>query len=270
MNLEELQFLLKKYKLSPNKIRGQNFLVSDQVLDNIITASDIKKTDLVIEVGPGLGALTQRLLDKAKQVTAFEIDKNFQKVLNKLKNINKNLKIIWQDILSVTDEQLPKQKYKVVANIPYYLTGKFMQKFLTVKNLPQTMILMIQQEVADRILVKDGKASLLSLSVDFYAQAEIVAKVGKNNFYPIPKVDSAIIKIFDIHKWGYKVDEKKVWQLIKRGFSSKRKKLLNNLLTDPNIDKNKLNTVFEKLQLDKNIRAEKLTTHNWIDLVKSL
>ena len=270
MTLEELQFLLKKYKLTPNKIRGQNFLVSDQVLDDIMTAADLKKTDLVVEVGPGLGALTQRLLDKAKQVTAFEIDKNFQKILNKLKNINQNLEIIWQDILSVTDQQLPSQSYQIVANIPYYLTGKFMQKFLTVKNPPQTMILMVQQEVANRILVKDGKASLLSLSVDFYAKAEIVKQVDKNNFFPVPKVDSAVIKISNIHTWQHKVDEKKVWQLIKRGFGHKRKKLFNNLLTDQSLDKDKLNTVFDKLQLDKNIRAEKLSKQNWIDLAKNL
>lgn len=270
MNLEELQFLLKTYKLTPNKVRGQNFLVSDQVLDDIMIAADIKLDDVIIEVGPGLGALTQRLVSQAEQVIAFEIDKNFENILNKLKKVNKNLEIIWQDILSVTEEQLPKQNYKIVANIPYYLTGKFMQKFLTVKNLPQAMILMVQQEVADRILVKDAKQSLLSLSVAFYAKAEIIKNIDKNNFYPIPKVDSAVIKIDNIHNWQYQVEEKKVWQFIKRGFSSKRKKLLNNLMTDPNIDKLKINNVFDKLQLDKNIRAEKLSIDDWINLAKNL
>jgi 16S rRNA (adenine1518-N6/adenine1519-N6)-dimethyltransferase len=270
MNLEELQFLLKQYGLTPNKVRGQNFLVSDQVLDDIMIAADIKLDDIIVEVGPGLGALTQRLVAQAEQVTAFEIDKNFEIILNRLKKVNKNLEIIWQDILSVTDQQLPTQDYKIVANIPYYLTGKFMQKFLTVKNLPQAMILMVQQEVANRILVKDGKQSLLSLSVAFYARAEIVKKVDKNDFYPVPKVDSAVIKIDNIHTWQYKVEEKKVWQLIKRGMSHKRKKLLNNLLTDQEIDKVKINKVFEELGLDKNIRAEKLSIENWIDLTKSL
>ncbi|MBT4210192.1 MAG: ribosomal RNA small subunit methyltransferase A [Candidatus Komeilibacteria bacterium] len=276
MNLQELQFLLKKYHLTPNKVRGQNFLISDEVLDDIITGSKIKKEELILEVGPGLGALTQRLLDDTRQVVALEVDKNLEELLNTLAKVNKNLEIVWQDILSLTDDQwqgfLDKYKtkdYKIVANIPYYLTGKFIQKFVLANKKPLSMTIMVQKEVAQRV-VDNKKQSLLSLAVAFYAKSKLIRIVNKDNFYPQPKVDSAILYIYDIKAWNYNVDEKRTWQIIKRGFAFKRKKLFNNLLSDPNIDKEKLQIVFDKIGLDSNIRAEKLNTNDWLDIVKYL
>ena len=277
MTLEELQFLLKQYHLTPNKVRGQNFLVSDEVLDDIIKAAEVGSDDLILEVGPGLGALTNRLFDQAGQVVAFEIDENFQRPLNKLLEVAGNLELIWQNILSLSDDQwagvLAKyqvDKYKIVANIPYYLTAKFIQKFILAKNKPRSMTLMIQKEVGERIAVKNDKHSLLSLSVALYADSNLVRIVTKDNFYPQPKVDSAVIHIFGIHDWGYEVDEKFVWQLIRRGFSSKRKKLFNNLLTDQKFSKEQLSKVFAKVNLEENIRAEKLLPRDWLELAKNL
>jgi 16S rRNA (adenine1518-N6/adenine1519-N6)-dimethyltransferase len=276
MQIEELKFLLKRYHLTPNKIRGQNFLISDEVLDDIINSSKIDKDSLVLEVGPGLGALTQKLVDNSRQVIALEIDKNLQEVLGTLSKVNKNLKIIWQDILSLTDEewQLLMDKYKaedyrIVANIPYYLTGKFVRQFIVAKKKPLSMTLMVQKEVAERV-VNSKKQSLLSLSVAFYAKSKIISIVTKNNFYPPPKVDSAILYIYDIHDWNYDIDEKKTWQIIKRGFAFKRKKLFNNLLTDSSVDKEKLEKTFATIGLDSNIRAEKLEPKDWLAIAKSL
>lgn len=277
MTKSELDFLLKKYNLTPNKVRGQNFLISDKVLADIVGAAEIKKDDLILEVGPGLGALTQELLKTSNQVVAFEIEKNFIKPLNKLKEVSKNLEIIWQDILSLQDKEwsdilgrYKKKNYKIVANIPYYLTNKFIQKFILAKNQPQSMTLMIQKEVAERIVVKDSKQSLLSLSVALYAKSKIVGIVTKENFLPAPKVDSAIIHIYDLKPWSYSCSEKTTWQLIKRGFASKRKKLINNLSTDPNLDKEKILTIFSQLNLDKNVRAENLLPQDWLNLSKKL
>lgn len=277
MDKNQLSFLLKKYNLTPNKIRGQNFLISDQVLQDIISASQIKKDDLILEVGPGLGALTQELIKHGDRVVAFEVDKNFAKVLNKLKEVANNLEIVWQDILSLTDADWAKilfkhkkDNYKIVANIPYYLTSKFIQKFILAEKQPESMVLMIQKEVAERIVARDDKNSLLSLSVAFYAKSKIETIVTKDNFYPAPKVDSAVINIFDIHFWSYSQDEKKTWQLIKRGFASKRKKLVNNLSTDPNLSKEKILDVFLKLKLDKNVRAENLSPEDWLNLSQNL
>lgn len=277
MTKDELQFLLKKYNLTPNKIRGQNFLISDKVLDDIIKKSQVGKDDLILEVGAGLGALTQKLIDNSGQVVSFEIDKNFNDLLMNLESISANLEMIWQDILSVSDEQIDdllkkynKKSYKVVANIPYYLTGKFIQKFLTMKKKPESMTLMIQKEVAERILAKDGKHSKLSLAVYFYAEPELIRVVAKNDFYPAPKVDSALIGITNIKNWDYGVEEKKVWQLIRLGFASKRKKLINNLANEKSFSKDKLVEVFQKLGLEDNIRAERISLSDWLKLAKNL
>jgi 16S rRNA (adenine1518-N6/adenine1519-N6)-dimethyltransferase len=277
MNKKELEFLLNKYNLTPNKIRGQNFLISDDILDKMISASQISKSDLVLEVGPGLGALTSRLVKEAKQVVAYEVDKNFKRPLDKLAGVSGNLEIFWQDILSVTEKQIEEvllkhktNKYKIVANIPYYLTAKFIQKFIQNKHKPETMTLMLQKEVAERIVSKDKKESMLSLSLAFYAQTRIVSFLGKENFYPAPKVDSAVLLIEKIKSWDYKTDEKFTWQMIHRGFASKRKKLINNLLTDPKLDKEKLTNIFLEMGLDLNIRAERLSVDNWLTLVKKI
>lgn len=275
MDKQELTFLLKKYNLTPNKLRGQNFLISDDVLKQIIEAANINKKDLVLEVGPGLCALTNELIKVAKQVVAFEVDKNFEEVIEKLQKVTNNLEVIWQDILSLQEETWQEilnrhqaSDYKIVANIPYYLTGKFVQKFILAKNKPVEMILMVQKEVAQRMT--DDKQSLLSLSIALYAQVDIVAIVDKQNFYPAPKVDSAIIKIYNIKPWSWQANEEKVWQLIHRGFAYKRKKLFNNLLSDQNLDKQKLTDVFTKLNIDLNIRAERLSTQEWIHLAEML
>jgi len=277
MNKQQLDILLAKYNLTPNKIRGQNFLISDEVLEDIIEAAQIKKDDLVIEVGPGPGALTKELVKKAGQLVAFEVDKNFARPLAEIADREGNLELIWQDILSLNNDKLDdilakhnRNTYKIVANIPYYLTSKFIQKFITMKRKPDSMTLMIQKEVAERIVVKDKKQSLLSLSVAFYAQSRVVRLVTKENFYPAPKVDSAIIHIDGLKPWEYKADEKKTWRLIKMGFASKRKKLINNLSADSKLDKEKISATFHDLNFDINVRAEKLSRQDWLNLSEKL
>lgn len=270
MNLDELKFLLKKYQLTPNKIRGQNFLISDSVLDKIIESSDLKPDNQVLEIGAGLGALTSRLVGTGARVVSLEIDQNFKPALVSLQKVYNNLEIIWQDVLSVTEKDLKiwfkNKKYKIIANIPYYLTGKFLQKFLTGEYKPTSMTLMVQKEVAERILALDQKQSLISLSINFYAKARLIQKVSSADFYPAPKVDSAVIQIDNIKDWSYKVPEKKVWALVQAGFSHKRKKLINNLSSSLKIDKKNLISALEKFKIDQNIRAEKLSVDNWLDL----
>lgn len=277
MTSEEIKYLLQRYSLAPNKLRGQNFLLNENILDDIVVSAQIKKSDLILEIGPGLGALTQKLASQAQQVIALELDHNFEQPLKKIANISQNIEVVWQDILSLSPRQWQdilakyrKQNYKVVANIPYYLTGKLIQKFMLFDPAPESMTLLVQKEVAERIVARDQKMSLLSLAVHFYGQAKIGGLVTRDNFYPVPAVDSAILQIVDIQKWSYSVDEKKTWQLIKRGFAQKRKKLFNNLLSDQNIEKDKLQRAFEQLNISTNVRAENLTTKNWIALAKIL
>ena len=272
---EELNNLLQKYNLSPNKIRGQNFLISETVLDTIIKTAAINKEELILEIGPGLGSLTERLVKDSKKVIALEIDQDFQKVLDKLEKKYSNLEIIWQDILSLTNEQLRKilsvarlKDYKVVANIPYYLTSKLINKFLNFKKQPLSMTIMVQKEVAQRLAAEEQ--SLLSLSLSFYAQVEIITIVSKEKFFPSPQVDSALIHINNIHPWLYAEEENELWKLIHKGFAHKRKKLINNLKKDSIFKKEQLIKIFKDLNLDKNIRAQDLSKENWLALFKKI
>ena len=174
---------------------GQHFLKNKKILEEMARAAELSKKDIVLEVGPGLGSLTEILAARAKKVIAVEKDFDLATQLSKRKTLPKNVKIIHGDILKISNSQLPKSNFKIVANIPYYITSYFLRKFLEAKNKPDLMVLMIQKEVAERILAKNGKESLLSLSVKAYAKPEIIRYVSRNNFSPPPKVDSAIIKI---------------------------------------------------------------------------
>lgn len=277
MTKTEIKYLLQLYDLTPNKLRGQNFLLDEEVLDYIISKAKLSKKDLILEVGPGLGALTQKLSLSSAQVVAFEIEENFFAPLDKIQKVNTNVEIIWQDILKLEADQWQDilkhykfRRYKIVANIPYYLTGKFIQKFVSFQSVPDSLTLMVQKEVAERIEAKDAKMSLLALAVQLYGRVELLRLVGKNSFWPAPKVDSAIIHISEIKKWSHPVDEKKTWQLIKRGFAKKRKKLVNNLLSDPKIEKKELLIALQKVGLDENVRAENLQPLDWVKLAEFL
>jgi 16S rRNA (adenine1518-N6/adenine1519-N6)-dimethyltransferase len=192
-------------------------------------------------------------------VIAIEKDKKFCEILKQELKDYKNVEIINTDILKYVGHSPAAAghiKYKIVANLPYYITSPVIRKFLEIESRLELMILMVQKEVAERIIAKNGKMSLLSVSVQFYAKPEIVSYVSKNSFYPSPKVDSAIIKI--IPQQIPEINTKKFFSLVRVGFSSKRKKLKNNLKIDEN--------TLEEIGLDPNIRAEKLSIKDWLNL----
>lgn len=256
--MADIKPILQKYNIQPNKVMGQNFLVNKNTLDEIIKTAKIEKGDTILEVGPGLGILTIELAKKAKKVIAIEKDKNLCEALQKILNTEniKNVEIVNKDILKISNLEI--QNYKLVANIPYYLTSPLIRKFLETKIQPNLMVLMIQKEVAERIIAKDGKMSVLSVAVQFYAKPEIIDIVSKNCFYPIPKVDSAIIKLTP--KTFPDIDTKKFFGLVRAGFSSKRKMLKNNL---PKVN-------LEKAGLNPMARAENLSIDDWLKLFNVL
>jgi 16S rRNA (adenine1518-N6/adenine1519-N6)-dimethyltransferase len=223
MNIKQL---LKQYNLRPNKVMGQNFLINQKALLEIVQTADISKQDNILEIGPGLGILTKELAQKAKKIVAIEKDKRMVEILKNVLKDYENIELIHGDVLKTKDFKL--KNYKVVANIPYYLTSPMTRMFLESANPPQEMILMIQKEVAQRICAKPPKMNLLAVSVQFYAKPKIISYVSKSSFWPQPKVDSAIIKISDINK-PKNVDIKKFFQIVKAGFSKPRKQLVNNL-----------------------------------------
>ena len=264
----EIKKILKEQDLKALKSLGQNFLIDEKVLGKIIQASKLDKNDLVLEIGPGLGTLTNELIKKCGTVVAVEKDK---KITGLIKEKN-NLKIINDDILKINLNELIKKssknkKYKLISNIPYYITSPVIKLFLENSIQPELIVLLVQKEVAERICAKPGKLSVLALSVQTYGEPEIVSYVDKSSFYPEPKVDSAILKIKNIKKDFSDEYYKKLFKLIKIGFSSKRKKLINNLSSGLQIDKKESENILQKAKINPNARAQELSLEKWNKLV---
>lgn len=267
----QIQKLLEEIGEKPKKHFGQNFLINKGIVEKIIKESNLSKDDIILEVGPGLGVLTFDIAQKVKKLIAVEKDRKLAENL-KIRlielNIN-NIQIVEQDILKFQPEdyKLKTINYKLIANIPYYLTSALIKKFLEEKEKPKEMILMIQKEVAQRICQKD-KSSILSLSVQFYADAKILFTVSKNSFWPAPKVDSAVIKITP--RETAKTDPILFFRLIKAGFSSPRKQLISNLSKNLQIERESLENTFSKCNINQKSRAEDLKLQTWLSLLTSL
>jgi len=260
--------------MKAKKSLGQNFLKSGIALRQIIEAGEVKESDVVLEIGPGRGALTEQLLASSCQLVAVEKDRKLFKFLQeKFREEIKSgqLVLISGDILEFNLEnyKLQASSYKLIANIPYNITGAILKKFLTAEMQPGLMVLMVQHEVATRILARDGKESLLSVSVKAYGEPKMIAKVDKRYFSPPPKVNSAIISIKNISRKMFLasgeyggVDEQRFWEIVKTGFAHKRKKLSGNLKNVISAQK-----LSEAGLGDK--RAEDLSLLDWILLAKS-
>ena len=264
----EIKKILKEQDLKALKSLGQNFLIDEKVLGKIIQTSKLDKNDLVLEIGPGLGTLTNELIKKCGAVVAVEKDK---KITGLIKEKN-NLKIINDDILKINLNELIKEhsnnkKYKLISNIPYYITSPVIKLFLENNIQPELIVLLVQKEVAERICAKPGKLSVLALSVQTYGEPEIVSYVHKSSFYPEPKVDSAILKIKNIKKEFSDEHYKKLFKIIKIGFSSKRKKLINNLSAGLQISKEESANILQKAGINLNARAQELSLEEWNKLV---
>lgn len=255
-----------KINLKPKKHLGQNFLTDRNILQKIIDSADIKPDDVILEVGPGTGILTQELAKKAKKIIAVEKDASIIETLKEnIKDFN-NIEIINEDILRYN---LPEKKYKIIANIPYYLTSPLIRKFLEEKNQPEELILMIQKEVAQRIVATPPKMSLLAVSVQFYADAKILFSVSKNSFWPVPKIDSAIIKI-NPRKVSPNINPELFFKIVHAGFSQPRKQLAGNLSKNLKIKKQKIEEILLQNKIQPNQRAETLYIEEWKSLAKTL
>jgi len=263
--LEKTKEICKKHNIKPVRSRGQNFLIKESVYDKIIESSNLKKDDTVLEVGPGLGFLTEKLAGKVKKVIAVELDDKLAEVLKcRLGNQNiKNTEVINENVLDFKIER----DFKVVANLPYNITSVFLRKALSAEIKPSLMVLMLQKEVAERIVAKPGNMSLLAVSVQFYSDVEIIDYVKSDNFWPEPEVDSAIIKLI-IKNNKLKIDEKAFFRLVKIGFSSKRKMLKNNLANGFHIPQNEVDVIINKAGFNIKVRAQELSVEDWMRLLK--
>ncbi len=272
--LKATKHLCSIYNIEPQKKYGQNFLISDKVYSTIIEASNLNKDDLVLEVGPGLGFLSAKLSEKVKKLIAVELDQSIVKILKIAIDAlpNSNIEIVSANILDFREASLGGS-YKVVANLPYNITSVFLRKFLSSDNPPIALTLMLQKEVVNRILAGPGNHSLLSLSVQLYALPRLIAFVGKENFWPQPKVDSAILQIELKDKKELpikKEDEKLFFRLLKFGFSAKRKKLKNNLAGALKLQTEIISTELKSLAIKDSARAQELSLEEWSKLFAQL
>ena len=260
--------------MKKKKSLGQHFLKSKAVLTSIRDVSDITAEDVVLEIGPGEGVLTEILLLFAAKVVAIEKDSRLIPYLqNKFSKQIKSekLELLEKDILDFDPEvfEFYDLPYKVVANIPYYITGQILRMFLQSKKQPESMTLLVQKEVAERIVAKDKKESLLSLSVKIYGEPKIVRVVGRGAFSPQPTVDSAVLFIKNISRKNLtRTDEKKFFTMLHAGFAHKRKQLLPNLCDL--YKKDNLIKFFKSCKIDLKTRAEDLSLETWLKLYNTI
>ena len=285
-----IKSIFKKYGIKPKKYLGQNFVVNKSIINNIVKAAELNAADTIIEIGPGLGALTMELAKKAKQVIAVEKDKIMCEILQKMlqeENI-KNVAVINADILDSKNWKLSRHwagsaclsgrqasggkigNWKLVANIPYYITQPIIRLFLESAEPPQSITLLVQKEVAQRICAVAPGMNLLAISVQFYARPEIISYVSKNNFWPQPKVDSAILKITRINKNCEQIDTDNFFKTARAGFSSPRKMLIGNLNKKLEIPREIILKFFQNLGINPGARAENLTVKEWVELSTAL
>lgn len=268
---EETQAILNTYKIQANKSLGQNFLIDDCVIEKIIESSNIEKEDLIIEIGPGLGVLTERLLKKSNNVVVIELDKKMIEILQNRFCLNRNLEIINDDVLKVDLEKLIKNKkeqtninkVKIVANLPYYISTPIIMKLLENRLEISEIIVMVQKEVAQRLGAETGKreAGAITYAVEYYAKATPIIDVPKESFIPSPKVESQVIKLEVRQNPKIEVeDEKLLFNIIQKSFMQRRKTLSNALINNRILDsKEEVEKMFKTLEIPSNVRGENLT-----------
>lgn len=264
--------LFKKYKICPLKRLGQNFLIDKGVIKKVIKGAKLLPTDVVLEIGPGIGAITQELAKGAKKVIAVEKDPKMVEILKETLRDFKNVEIINKDVLKIEPKtcHLKPKTYKIVANLPFYITAPVIRKFLENNNPPQEMILIVQKEVAQRICAKPPKMNLLAVSVQFYAKPKIISYISKKSFWPVPKVDSAIIQIIPPSSaYGSTLFREQFFKIVKAGFSQPRKQLVNNLAKTLKLNKEQVKFWLLKNNIQAIQRAETLNINDWINLTKT-
>jgi 16S rRNA (adenine1518-N6/adenine1519-N6)-dimethyltransferase len=267
-NIRDLRGLLTAHGIRPNKSFGQNFLIDRSVLNKIIDASTIEADDEILEVGAGTGVLTRELARHARRVVAVEIERDMLTLLEETTSSYTNVELVARNLLQLDPGELFAQRsYKLVANLPYYITAPTFRHFLESGNPPRLLVVMVQLEVAQRIVAAPGDLSLLAVSIQFYGQPRIVARVPANAFYPAPKVDSAILRV-DIHPQMSLTPQERdgFFRVVQAGFSERRKQLHNSLTHGLHYKNELIRSWLTSADIDASRRAETLSIEEWLRL----
>ena len=269
-----LKELCAEYGLTPSKEYGQNYLIAEKPIREIIEAGELNSNDVVVEIGPGFGVLTLAMAPQVKKLIAFEIEKKLQDYWEEKQKEFKNIEIIWGNFVyqfPEMQEKFPKN-YKVLANVPYQITSQIIRMLLEAKNPPERIIIMVQKEVAQRICAKPGEMSVLAISVQYYGTPKIVTKVTKGNFFPSPKVDSAVISIRPKKQESEKANfsDERFFEVVRAGFAHPRKQVWRNLTEGLQMDGEKIKHILVELVGNEKVRAEELSVEDWKILVGRL
>ena len=264
--------ILRRYGLRPRKALGQNFLVDRRALTQIVEAAELTPGDLVLEVGPGVGQLTRMLSEAAGQVIAIELDHEMVGVLRQELSDRPNVKIVEGDILAVDPGALSRGRpYKVVANLPYYITSAALRHLLEARPQPSLLVVTVQREVADRITAAPPNMSLLAVSVQFYGRPRRIARIPAGAFYPAPKVDSAIVRIDVYPQPAVDVpDAAHFFAVVRAGFGQRRKQLRNSLAAGLHRPAGQVESALRRAGIDPHRRAETLTLEEWAALSREI
>jgi len=257
--VEDVRTAMRLAGIKPNKGLGQHFLVDRPSLEAIMDAAGATKTDTVLEIGPGLGVMTRPLAERAGRVVAVETDRILADLLRR--DAPANLQVVEEDFLNYDLGQLPS-KYKVIANIPYYLTSKIFRLLIESPNPPSVVSVLIQKEVAQRITARPGNLSILALSVQYYGTPELIRIVERHKFWPAPEVDSAVLRI-TLTGPAFPADAPRLFRLIKAGFGEKRKQLRNALSGGLNLDATLAAEIIAEAGLLPTARAQELDLASW-------
>lgn len=267
--------LLRRYGLRAKKGLGQHFLIDEEVLQLVVAAAELTPSDVVMEIGPGLGVLTRELARQAGWVIAVELDDKLAAILKESLAPAQNVTVINEDVLNIepavlfedSKKQFPAAGYKVVANLPYYIAAPTLRHFLEAAVKPQTIVVMVQKEVAEEITAKPGQMSLLSVSVQLYGQPEIMGYVPAHCFYPEPAVDSAILRITLYPQTAVEIaDNEGFFVLVRAGFSAARKQIANSLANGLGITKSEALALLTGANIAPQRRAETLSLEEWAHL----
>ncbi len=267
-NVRELRNLLYTHNMRPNKGFGQNFLIDRSVLMNIVDAAEIDANDEILEVGAGTGVLTRELAQRARRVVAVELERDMLALLTKTTSFYSNVELIARNLLFLNPVDVFGQStYKLVANLPYYITAPTFRHFLESANPPRTLVVMVQQEVAQRIVAQPGDLSVLAISIQFYGKPRIMANVPASSFYPAPKVDSAILRV-DIHADTplAPAERDSFFRVVQAGFSERRKQLHNSLTHGLHYKNEIVLAWLAEAGIEASRRAETLSIAEWLQL----
>ena len=275
-SVKAVKQILSEYRAKLSRGLGQNFLVDSRAVQKLLAAAQVEKEDTVLEIGPGIGTLTRELAQLAKHVVAVEKDSKMVEILQETLKEFSNVEIVHEDALktnfqfsSLNFQPNPNvsisKTYKIVANLPYYITAPVIRKFLEAERKPQQMTLIVQKEVAQRICSKPPNMSILAVSVRVYAAPKIISYIKKNSFWPQPMVDAAILQIIPFPT-PYALDFHRFFRVVKAGFKQPRKQLVNNLSKELNLPRQKVEQWLLQSNIQPTRRAETLAVQDWINL----